>query len=276
MDGPFAVPDAPADLLLSGSLPGRGAPAASATADGCRLAAVKVLVVNADDLGYDPGIDRGILEAHAAGIVTAASAMVETPYAEAAFRAAPRTLDLGLHAVVDPSLSRPAAAAALRAQLARFEALRGVPPTHLDSHRHAHASPEVLAAFADVAVERVLPVRSIDAAMRAALRAAGVPTPDAFLGDAARRPAWSLPALLEAISSVGEGVTELMAHPGYPPKHVRTSFGPERAIELAALTAAPAREAVARAGIRLCGWADAGLSSGARARPPGSAPNVDR
>jgi predicted glycoside hydrolase/deacetylase ChbG (UPF0249 family) len=238
---------------------------------------VRLLIVNADDLGYDPAIDRGILEAHAAGIVTAASAMVDTPFAEAAFRAAPPTLDLGLHAVVDPSTGRAAAAAALRAQLGRFEALRGVPPTHLDSHRHAHASAEILAAFIEVASERGLPVRSIDQPMRAALRAGGVATPDAFLGDAARRPAWSLEALLAALAAVGEGVTELMSHPGYPPERVRTSFGRERAIELAALTAPAAREAALRARIRLCGWGDAGLGPAPRGSPSGrNAPNVDR
>ena len=40
--------------------------------------------MNADDLGYDPEIDRGILEAHAHGLVTSATAMVDTPYATAA------------------------------------------------------------------------------------------------------------------------------------------------------------------------------------------------
>jgi hypothetical protein len=112
--------------------------------------------------------------------------------------------------------------------------------------------------------------------MRAALRAAGVATPDAFLGDAARRPAWTLAALLEALAGVGEGVTELMAHPGHPPEQVRTSFGPERAIELAALTAPAAREAVRRAGLRLCGWALAGLPLPGAGGPRGHAPNVDR
>ena len=47
------------------------------------------LVVNADDLGYDPEIDRGILESHQSGIVTSASAMVDTPFAPAALAAAP-------------------------------------------------------------------------------------------------------------------------------------------------------------------------------------------
>jgi predicted glycoside hydrolase/deacetylase ChbG (UPF0249 family) len=235
---------------------------------------MKLLVVNADDLAYDPAIDRGILEAHACGIVTSASAMVETPFAHAALRAAPRSLDVGLHAVLDPALGRESVEEALRVQLAAFEALRGVPPTHLDSHRHAHARPEVLAAFAAVAAERGLPVRSIDAPMRSALRAAGVPTPGAFLGDADRRPAWSLEALLEALEGVGEGVTELMAHPGYEPETVRTSFGPEREIELAALCAPAVRAAVERVGIRLCRWWEAGLV--APPRPDRRDPNVDR
>src|SRR6266849_3097931 len=63
----------------------------------------KRLVVNADDLGYDPEIDRGIFEAHARGMVTSATAMVDTPFAPAALRAAPGSLALGLHAVMDPA-----------------------------------------------------------------------------------------------------------------------------------------------------------------------------
>jgi hypothetical protein len=217
---------------------------------------LRLLVVNADDLGYDPEIDRGILEAHARGLVTSATAMVETPFAADALRAAPRSLGLGLHAVLDPALGRADAEPVLRRQLDRFEALRGAPPTHLDAHRHAHARPEVLAAFVAVARERRLPVRALDAAMRAALRAASVPTTDAFLGDAAGRPAWSLAALLEALARVGEGTTELMSHPGYAPSHARTSFGAEREIELRALCHPDARALSGRAGLVLATWAD--------------------
>jgi chitin disaccharide deacetylase len=217
---------------------------------------VKLLVVNADDLGYDPEIDRGILEAHALGIVSSSTAMVETPFAAAALRAAPATLGIGLHAVVDPSLPRAAAEAALRRQLSVFEALRGAPPTHLDSHKHAHAAPEVLQAFGAVAVERGLPVRAIDPSTRAALRALGVRTPDAFLGDAARRPAWTTEVLLAALASVGEGVTELMAHPGHAPSRARTSFGAEREVELVALCHRDVRAAVDLLGIRLRSFAD--------------------
>lgn len=228
---------------------------------------MKRLIVNADDLGYDPEIDRGILEAHARGIVTSATAMVDTPFAEAALRTAPPTLELGLHAVLDPAGSREAAEAALRAQLGRFRALRGAPPTHLDSHRHAHAAAAVLEAVAAVAAEARLPVRAIDPTMRAALRAAGVATADHFLGDAALRPAWTEAALLGALAGVGEGITELMAHPGYPPRHVRTSFGAERQVELEALCSPRVRAQVAARGLRLVGWS--GLARAPRDRGEG-------
>jgi hypothetical protein len=216
----------------------------------------KLLVVNADDLGYDPEIDRGILEAHARGIVTSATAMVETPFSARALADAPRSLGLGLHAVLDPAAGRAAAERALRRQLDAFRALRDAEPTHLDSHKHAHAAPEVLEAVAAGASVAGLPVRAIDARMRRALRERGVATADAFVGDASRRPAWSRDALLAALGALGDGVTELMAHPGHAPSHARTSFGAEREIELAALCDPDARALLARAGVRLCSFGD--------------------
>src|SRR6266850_2141723 len=151
----------------------------------------KRLVINADDLGYDPEIDRGIFEAHARGVVTSATGMVDTPFAPAALRAAPASLALGLHAVIDPSLPRAQAEKELLRQIARFAALRGAPPTHLDSHKHHHARPELLAAFAAVAGAQGLPVRALDTPMRDLLRAHGVRTTEHFLGDADRRPCWT-------------------------------------------------------------------------------------
>jgi hypothetical protein len=56
---------------------------------------------------------------------------------------------------------------------------------------------------------------------------------------------------VEAIEALGEGVSELMAHPGYRPSHARTSFGVEREAELAALCSDAARRAVGRSGVRL-------------------------
>jgi len=222
---------------------------------------VKLLVVNADDLGYDPAIDQGILEAHAEGLVTSATAMVDTPFAAAALRAAPASLGLGLHAVLAPELDRAGAEAELRRQLARFEALRGAAPDHLDSHKHAHARPAIRDAFAAVAAERSLPVRAMDAPMRAALRDAGVATTDHFLGDAALRPAWTEEALVAALAGLPEGTTELMAHPGHAPTHAVTTFGRAREVELRALVSPAAFAAIAAAGVRLSSFAGLRLST---------------
>ena len=59
----------------------------------------RFLVVNADDFGYSPGINRGILECHTNGIVTSTSCMV-TGYAveeAAAISADHPDLSVGLH-----------------------------------------------------------------------------------------------------------------------------------------------------------------------------------
>ena len=216
----------------------------------------KRLVVNADDLGYDPEIDRGILDAHARGVVTSATAMVDTPFAPAALREAPATLGVGLHAVLDPALTQDQAEAELLRQIGRFAELRGAPPTHLDSHKHHHARPDLLAAFAVVAAAQGLPVRAIDAQMRALLRARGVRTTDHFLGDADLRPCWTPERLLSAAGALQPGSTELMCHPGYAPSHARTSFGVEREVELRAVCDPTIRQALQRAGVALVTFGD--------------------
>jgi hypothetical protein len=184
--------------------------------------------------------------------------MVDTPFSAAALAAAPPSLGVGLHLVLAPGLGRAAAAEEVARQLGRFAALRGAPPTHLDSHKHAHAHPELLAAVMDVAAARRLPVRSVSPAMRAALRGRGIATADHFLGDADRRPAWDEAGLVAALAGLEAGWTELMAHPGYRPVAARTSFGVEREVELRALTGAAARRALEASGAVLASWADLG------------------
>src|SRR4051812_17111049 len=134
----------------------------------------RLLIINSDDLGFAPGVNRGILEAHEAGTLSSASMMVTTPaFAEAAALVrtrAPR-LGVGLHlnlvagepltpvpTLADPrtgrfhslgELTRRALAGRVSAADVRREcdaqlaalAAAGVRPTHLDSHRHAHALP---------------------------------------------------------------------------------------------------------------------------------------
>ena len=115
----------------------------------------RVLIVNADDFGRSPGVNRGVIQAHEEGIVTSATLMVRWPAAEdAAEYARSHSLSVGLHLdlgewehrdgewhiryrVLDDD-SEEAVAEEIRRQLERFEALVGTPPTHLDSHQHVH------------------------------------------------------------------------------------------------------------------------------------------
>jgi predicted glycoside hydrolase/deacetylase ChbG (UPF0249 family) len=220
------------------------------------------VIINADDLGYDPAIDRGILQAAREGVVTSASVMVNLPGAEAAVRAAlsQGRPALGLHVnlsrgpsrggrALDEAAAVAASAAEVEAeiwaQLERFRRLAGRAPTHLDVHRHLHRYEGVLAALVAVAQREGLPIRTLDAAMRARVRAAGVATPDAFLGETGARPYWSAWRLCEALRSAGEGTTEIMCHPGFRPESISTSYGVQREAELAAVLA-PSVAAAAR------------------------------
>src|SRR5260370_3831130 len=59
----------------------------------------RYLIVNADDFGQSPGVNRGIIEAHERGIVTSASLMVRWPAAAeaAAYARLHPRLSVGLH-----------------------------------------------------------------------------------------------------------------------------------------------------------------------------------
>jgi len=139
----------------------------------------RLLVINADDLGFAPGVNRGIVEAHEAGTLSSASMMVNTPaFGEAAALVRERvpTLGVGLHLnllagrplAVVPTLADPRSGEfysfgelARRAMIGRVSAsdvrrecdaqlaalaAEGISITHLDSHRHTHALPGVLPA----------------------------------------------------------------------------------------------------------------------------------
>jgi predicted glycoside hydrolase/deacetylase ChbG (UPF0249 family) len=139
------------------------------------------LIINADDFGLTPGVNRGILEAHGHGVVTSTTLMATGPaFAEAARAAqsAPR-LSVGCHVmlvdglpVLDVqqirSLLDPHNPTRLQHSLARFasrtvrgrlaeeeieaEAIAqirrlqsaGIAVSHLDTHKHTHIFPQVL------------------------------------------------------------------------------------------------------------------------------------
>jgi chitin disaccharide deacetylase len=236
------------------------------------------LIINADDLGYDEAVDRGLLRAMRSGVVSSATLMVNGPQSARAAEAA-RELAVGLHlnlarwAPVGAAFPRALLAegaflearastlpeevveAEAAAQLDRAEALLGQKPTHLDVHKHLHRHENVLAAVARVARARALPVRALDAPMRAFLQGEGVATTDSFVGEAGTEAYWTLPRFLEALKTLPEGTTELMCHPGEPPSQVVSGYAQQRAVELRTFTSPEARRALAEALVELVSFA---------------------
>src|SRR5437868_1256394 len=73
---------------------------------------LRLLVINADDLGFAPGVNRGILEAHAAGTVSSASMMVAArAFGDAAERVLSEAPKLGVGLHLDLVAGRPLAKA---------------------------------------------------------------------------------------------------------------------------------------------------------------------
>src|SRR5947199_7773324 len=96
---------------------------------------MKYLIVNGDDFGASPGINRGIMQAHLHGILTSTSLLVKTEWAEqaASLSSAAPDLSVGLHADVRNELREPAPDSqrlreSLQWQFCRFEELMGRPP----------------------------------------------------------------------------------------------------------------------------------------------------
>ena len=147
---------------------------------------------------------------------------------------------------------------ATHASVARAGDLLGAPPTHVDVHRHLHRYPAVLEALCRLAGPRGLPVRALDDGMRAELHRAGVRTTDHFVGEASGEAYWTELRFAGTVAALADGVTELMCHPGYPPRETRTSYALQRAVELATLTSAAARQAILDAGVTLGSFAELG------------------
>jgi predicted glycoside hydrolase/deacetylase ChbG (UPF0249 family) len=142
------------------------------------------------------------------------------------------------------------------AQLDTFVRAFGRLPQHLDTHHHVHQHPVVLDVLLDLAVSLRLPVRSIDAPMRATVRARGLGSPAYFLGDAGDEPYWTLMRLRSTIPTLLPGVTELMCHPGYFDDAIAYSrYGPQRDVERQSLCAPEVADMVRQQGVQLVTYA---------------------
>ena len=152
-----------------------------------------VVIVNADDFGLTEGVNRGIVSCHRAGNVTSTTLMVNMPAVEHALCCADDNpqLAVGWHANLTQGLpvfisSRRSALLGddgtfmQRGRLARRLLMRRVPkavledelqaqyqrylsfgrrPTHIDSHQHVHAFPQVFDVLAGIAEREGIPIR---------------------------------------------------------------------------------------------------------------------
>lgn len=222
----------------------------------------KRLIINADDFGASPGINRGIVECHTRGVVTSTSLMVNGPAAaEAAeLAAAHAELAVGLHCdldgftdtdTADPEAVRSEAGR----QLEAFEALMGRAPTHVDSHHHVHREAHLAPVFEELAARVGVPLRDSGRV--------------AFIGGFYAQWEWKVTDLhhvsvefLEQLlrEEVGEGWTELSCHPGYVDPGFESVYLHEREAEVRTLTDPRVRTALAELHVELASYADLPLA----------------
>jgi predicted glycoside hydrolase/deacetylase ChbG (UPF0249 family) len=176
----------------------------------------RLAIVNADDLGMSEEIDRGIFEALDRGIVTSASLIVDGPHAAEAVRHARQRSDvsLGIHVAFDDrgrwriNMQDPRAVQReLTRQLEAFVRLTGAPPTHIDSHHHAHRLFNVAWQFLEAGARYHVPVRGFSEVFYVG----------GFWGqpEFGRTDATKISAdyLLTVLRSLGPGVSEVSCHP---------------------------------------------------------------
>ena len=233
------------------------------------MAATCRLIVNADDFGQSPGVNRGILRGHDEGIVTSASLMVRWPAAADAALAArsrPR-LSLGLHVdlgewrleegewVAVYGVVSLDDASAVRAEIGdQIEAFRrfvGQNPTHIDSHQHVHRREPARRVFAELARDLGVPLRHFARNVR-------------YCGDfygqdeggaTGAKEVLCAEHLNAILASLPPGVTELACHPAAV-ADLRTMYSHERLMELAVLCDERVRQTIASLGIELCSFHD--------------------
>jgi predicted glycoside hydrolase/deacetylase ChbG (UPF0249 family) len=184
---------------------------------------VPALIITADDYGYHPRFDEGILRAARAGAVDAVSAFATREGLPAA-----ALLETGVEVGLHLDLDGPPVPAQAHAFAARF----GRAPAYLDGHRHRHAEPETRAAVAELALELDVPVRSVDAEHRRHLREAGIRTPDLVTGRL-RESEPALPVELEGDPEALPAVTEWFVHPGLSEGKGLSSYDSGREEDLA-------------------------------------------
>ncbi|WP_245643852.1 hopanoid biosynthesis-associated protein HpnK [Paraburkholderia oxyphila] len=284
----------------------------------------RALIFTADDFGLHERVNAAVERAHRDGVLNAASLMVAAPAAADAVARARRlpNLRVGLHLVLAdgaamlPRTQIPALVDAagrfgdnmvrdgvrffflphVRAQLAKeiraqFEAFAatGLALDHVNTHKHFHLHPTVLALILSIGREYGLRAMRLPleagapfalkpwlALVRARLARAGVAHNDYVVG-IAKTGAMDEAVLLEALAHLpAQGVGEIYCHPAEAPAAGEGPITPSmrtyrHADELGALISPRVAEALKRTGVRHGGFTDVFFGDKARASTSGDA-----
>lgn len=248
----------------------------------------RFLIVNADDFGFTADVNRGIVEAHRNGILTATTLMANGAAFDNALQLAREnpSLDIGCHLVLiggesvsdsrrllpasvpelvrTVGLGRLSVHEELAAQLRKLLAA-GIRPTHLDTHKHTHLLPAVMAAVAGVSrefgipwVRKPLPVPVLGSLLEWKLRRGGSHTTDHFAGFSLTG-RFGTAELVRCLKRLGSGSTEFMCHPGFCEDDLRrahTRLKESRVRELEALTSPETRRTIEEEQIHLVNYLD--------------------
>jgi predicted glycoside hydrolase/deacetylase ChbG (UPF0249 family) len=193
----------------------------------------RLLVITADDYGYWPSYNQGILEAIGMGALDCVSAMVDREYCDPA-PLLESGVEIGLHIEFEGrwgSRSGAPARTSLRVQLDRFVDFFGRWPSFLNGHKNCHARPELATPVFQTAQQIGAPVRSVNPDHRQWLQERGIDTPDVLIG----RMRSNEPAEPPELRNLGRGVTEWVTHPGHPDPESGSSYDIARQEDLALL-----------------------------------------
>jgi predicted glycoside hydrolase/deacetylase ChbG (UPF0249 family) len=226
----------------------------------------KKLIVNADDFGQSPGINKGIIQAYEQGILTSASLMVRYSAAMDAAMYAKKNpaLGIGLHVDLGEWIYKndeweplyevvtledaEAIKLEVRNQLDAFYQIMGQLPTHIDSHQHVHQREAIRPILLEIAKELNVTLRGCSENVSYCGKFYGQ------LDDGSPyHYAISVEGLEKTISSLPEGITEMACHPGLQ-LDIETMYKNERELEVATLCSKTIQHAIAAGNVELCSF----------------------
>jgi len=204
---------------------------------------MRYLIVNADDFGYSPSVNKGIIEAHTKGIVTSTSVMVDAIAAhEAASLTKYKNLSIGLHFEVKSfdNLERE-----LERQVAKFVSIVGRQPDHIDTHKIYTSNEGFNPILPQYAKQHNIPMRELS----------GIKFIDSFFGLHSNGDV-SVERLKAAIDEATDEYNELMCHVGYANDYLRekSSYSDKREEELASICNPDIRAYLQEKSIELVSW----------------------